>query len=63
MLNKTSGGRFQIDSPAVKEIKDKVTGIEGIRTKVFHFLLDGSEELRKKLNALIKDYEDGKATQ
>jgi len=47
---------FQYDCPDIKAIKTKLEGIEEKRTEAFHLLLDGSEEIKRKLDETLKEY-------
>ncbi len=54
-------GDFKYECKRIECIKDKLGGIEDRRTKVFHLLLEGTEEIKGKLDTALKEYEDGQS--
>lgn len=59
ILNKSEAG-FQFECEAIESVKSKLTGIEEKRTQVFHLLLDGSNETKRKLDEAIQDYQNAR---
>lgn len=57
ILNCQPNGDFDFECEEIKKVIEKITGIEEKRTKVFHLLLDGKEEVKKKFDEALKEYE------
>ena len=60
--NIAEGDEFIYECQQIEDIKSKISGMEDKRTKVFHLLLDGTEEIRNKLDSALKEYEDEQST-
>ncbi len=58
ILNCRADGTFDFECAEIRKTIDKITGIEEKRTKAFHLLLDGSEEIRHKFDEALKEYQD-----
>jgi 20S proteasome alpha/beta subunit len=56
-----NGDSFSFECPEIEKVKKKVEGIEQKRTQVFHLLIDGKEEVKKKLDEALNEYEDAKS--
>ncbi len=61
ILNCSDTDEFAFECQEIDKIKARVNGIEKKRTEVFSLLLNGTEEVKKKLNDAIKEYEDEQA--
>jgi len=57
ILNYSEEGDFLFDKPEILEIKNKINGIAEKQSKVFDFMLDGSEEVKKQLIDLLSEYD------
>lgn len=63
ILNCCPDDEFRFECPEVEQIKKKLEGIEGKRTQVFHLLLDGTEDAKRKLDEVLKEYDEAKRQQ
>jgi 20S proteasome alpha/beta subunit len=52
---------FDFECPEIEKVKKKVEGIEHKRTQVFHLLIDGKEEVKRKLDEALNEYENAKS--
>ncbi len=59
ILNSTGQG-FEYNLPTVSTILKKLEGIEEKRSQALHLLLDGSEEVKRKFDEALKQYESSK---
>lgn len=60
ILNCDADGIFQFECQEIDDIKKKVIEIEEKRTQAFRLLLNGPQPLVKKLDKLLKEYENGR---
>lgn len=58
ILNKDKKGRFHIQKPEITDIKVKINGISEKQSMAFNLMLNGSEKLRAKFEAVLKEYQD-----
>jgi len=58
ILNKDKEGRFNIEKPEITDIKVKINGVSEKQSTVFNLMLNGSEELKTKFEAMLKEYEN-----
>lgn len=56
--NIPKSGDFIFECKQIEDIKNKLNGIEDKRTKVFHLLLDGTDEIKGKLDLTLEGYEN-----
>ncbi len=59
ILNRRPDGTFDFECAEIKKIIDKLAGIEEKRTRAFHLLLDGNEDMKKKFDKALQEYSDG----
>jgi 20S proteasome alpha/beta subunit len=57
LLNLDESGNFSVNNSQLAEIKTKINGIAGKQAKTFHLCLDGNDEQKRKLDEILKDYE------
>jgi len=56
ILNQIPSG-FCFEVQPIEDIKKKLEGLEVKRAQAFHLLLDGSEEVKRKFDESLNDYE------
>lgn len=59
IMNRRNDGTFDFECAEIKKIIDKIAGIEEKRTRAFHPLLDGNQNVKKKFDKALKEYSDG----
>ena len=59
IMNLCHDGTFDFECAEIKKIIDKLAGIEEKRTRAFHLLLDGNQDVKKKFDKTLKEYSDG----
>ncbi len=59
IMNRRPDGTFDFECAEIRKIIDKLAGIEEKRTRAFHLLLDGNEDVKKKFDKTLKEYSDG----
>jgi hypothetical protein len=57
ILNLDQTSNFNINNPQLAEIKTKINGIAEKQAKIFHLCLDGNDEQKRKLDELLREYE------
>lgn len=60
ILNYSNDGEFLFNKPEIMKIKDKINGIAEKQSKIFDLMLDGSEEMKKRLVDLLDEYDQTK---
>src|SRR5260370_5981892 len=59
IMNRRSDDTFDFECAEIKKVIDKLAGIEEKRTRDFHLLLDGNQDVKKKFDKTLKEYSDG----
>jgi len=60
LLNMDDKQHFTLYNNKINEIKSKINGIENKRTDVFNLYLNGSDELKRKMDELLYEYRKSK---